>query len=180
MNKYFLIALLGLLFVSHSASAENEYTPYVGLDAVYNKAKAYSLRPQYYGASFNIGTSYNAYFGTEVFYTQVGRESKKINESEKYKTSYRAYGLDVFVYTPAFLNFKAFATTGAGFYVLKEKTLSAGHTSDEGYGYRFGGGLVSQMTPHIALRGVARYINFDHISNIDHTAEYTVGLRYVF
>ena len=174
------MALLGLLSVVNSAKAENQYTPYIGADAVYNKAKAHSLRPQYYGANLNIGTSYNPYFGTEVFYTQVGKETKKISESEKYKTSYRAYGLDVFAYTPSFLRFKAFATAGAGFYVLKEKTLQNGHTSDEGYGYRFGGGLVYQITSHIALRGVARYVNFDHISNIDHMAEYVVGLRYVF
>ena len=180
MNKYFLIALFGLLSVNHVARAENVYIPYLGIDAIFNKAKAQNLRPQYYGANINLGTSYNPYFGTEIFYQQVGSETKKLSNTEKYKTSYRAYGLDLFAYSPELLKFKAFATAGAGFYVLKEKTLLTGRTTDEGYGYRFGGGLIYQISSHVALRAAARYVNFDHISNADHMAEYTFGLRYNF
>jgi len=181
MNKYFFATLGGLLLISSMAKAENVYVPYLGLNAVYNKASNRQVKPEYYGASVRLGTSYNRYFGTEIFYTQVGSDTKKISALEKDKTSYRAYGLDMIVYAPiCSSSLNLMATGGVGTYVLNEKKTGVSHASDEGYGYRFGGGMLYNITPALSLELVARYINFDHISNIDHMAEYALGFRYNF
>ncbi|HCU58745.1 MAG TPA: hypothetical protein DIC64_02055 [Alphaproteobacteria bacterium] len=180
MNKYFLAALLSVSVLSFQANAENIYTPYIGIDGIYNKAKANHFRPQYYGANINLGTTYNKYFGTEIFYTQVGSETKKVNSVQKYKTSYRAYGIDLIATAPLFQNFGLTAGAGIATYILSEKRPIASHSSDEGFGYRFSAGFVYDLNQNVALRGRAGYINFDHISNADHMAEYVFGIRYKF
>lgn len=180
MNRYFLPTFLCLLFLAPCTQAANVYVPYIGVDGIYNIAKAKQVKPQYYGADINLGTTYNQYFGTEIFYAQTGSDAKKISEDEKLKTSYRAYGLDLVGYLPVVSGFKLTATAGVATYVFKEKTTGQKHSDDEGYGYRFGAGFMYDLNKNISLRALARYINFDHISDVDHTAEYVLGLRYYF
>jgi len=178
MKRYFLSALF--IVFSFNANAENIFVPYIGIDGIYNKSKLYNSHSDNYGANFNVGTSYNKYFGTELFYAQVGSNAKAINLDQKYKVSYRAYGLDAVVYAPICSYFDLTTNLGIGAYTLKEKQTGISHSSDEGYGYRFGGGFIYHITPALAVRFVARYVNFDHISNADHMAEYAFGFRYNF
>ena len=180
MNRFFLTTSLGFLFLAPCVHAANVYVPYIGVDGIYNVAKAKQIKPQYYGAAVNLGTTYNQYFGTEIFYHQTGSKVKKISDDEKFKTSYRAYGLDLIGYLPVATNFKLTANIGVATYVFKEKTTGKKHSDDEGYGYRFGAGFMYDLSKNISLRALARYINFDHISDVDHEAEYVLGLRYYF
>ena len=179
MNKNILIGLFALLIFPKTSQSANIYTPYIGLDALYNKAKISSKHTEFGGGNLNIGTYYNDWFGTEIFYQTVDPRHKRY-DNKQHKTSYRAYGLDLYAYTPAVWNFKLTALAGVANYVLKEKVTGLSSSSDEGFGYRFGAGVVYDLTSHISFRGIARLVNFDHISHMDHMAEYTIGFRYNF
>ena len=179
MNKNLFIGLFSLLILPKISYSANIYTPYVGIDGLYNKAKTMSRHTEYGGLNLNVGTSYNDYFGTEIFYQSTFPRHFYL-DNMKYKTSYRAYGLDLYAYTPSLKGLKLTASLGAATYVLKEKKLGLSSSLDEGYGYRFGAGFIYDVNRHISLRVMARFINFDHISNMDHMSEYSVGLRYNF
>lgn len=179
MNKKLLIGLLALLIFPKISQSANIYTPYVGIDGLYNKAKILSNHTEFGGRNFNIGTYYNDYFGTEIFYQSVDPRHDRA-DGKQHKVSYRAYGLDLYAYTPAVWNFKLAASAGVANYILKEKTTGLSSSSDEGFGYRFGAGILYDLTSHISLCALARFVNFDHISNMDHMAEYTIGFRYNF
>ncbi len=179
MNKKLFIGLFVMLVLPKISHSANIYIPYIGIDGFYNKASILSRHTEFAGANVNIGTSYNDYFGTEIFYQTVFPRHFYLNDL-KHKTSYRAYGLDLYTYTPSFKGLKLTASLGAATYVFKEKTVGLSSLSDEGYGYRFGAGMIYDLSKHISLRAMARYTNFDHISNMDHLTEYTLGLRYHF
>lgn len=157
------------------------YVPYIGLDYAYVSAKASRVKPHYNAAQFNIGTKYNPYFGTELFYQQSGSDSKKI-ASGKFKSSYRAYGLDVNAYMPlgCYQTTELFATAGIGEYVFKQKFAPVKHKNNGAIGYRIGGGLLYNLTDNVSFRLGARYVGLDRISNLDHMTEYFAGLRYYF
>lgn len=182
MNKYFLTGLFLFLLYGMQAKAENVYVPYLGLDGVYNKANGEGTRFQYFGANLNVGTLYNRYFGTEVFYEQTGSDSKKISETQKYKTSYRSYGLDLFGYLPLDCGsrFNLLGSVGFGEYVFHEKIKPFKHHNNSAYGYRFGLGALYQFDDHFAIKAMVRYVHFDHIHQIDHQMSYILGLRYHF
>ena len=182
MNKYFLAGLFLLLFCGVQAKDENAYVPYFGFDGIYDKANATNIHPQYFGASINIGTLYNNYFGTELFYEKVWPDSKKISDTQKYKTSYRAYGLDIIGYIPVDckMRFNLLGSIGFGEYVFHEKIKPFKHHNNSAYGYRFGLGVLYRIDNHFALRAIARYTHFDHINNFDHQMSYVLGLRYHF
>ena len=179
MKKIFISVLLVSCIFAYTADAENHYRPYIGADMSFNKAKTRFIRPDYNGAIINLGTTYNPYFGTEIFYHQTTSKAKTFG-NEKYKTSFRAYGLDAIVTLPVYSKLDLNLSIGAGSYVFKEKLTGAHHGSDEGIGYRFGGGAVYHFTNRLAGRFNARYIKFNDISNLKHTAEYTIGARYYF
>jgi opacity protein-like surface antigen len=178
MKKILFSTFLFSFVFIFSVKAENIYRPYIGADFSYNKAKTNFIRPDYEGALLNIGTTYNTYFGTELFYHQVASRAKTLEAEKKYKTSYRAYGLDAILTLPLFSKLDANASIGIASYVFTEKFSNAHHLSDEGIGYRFAIGTVYHLTDALAARLNARYIGFDHISNLKHTSEYTLGLRY--
>lgn len=179
MKKIFVTALLTSLIFAYTADAENQYRPYIGADVSFNKTKTRFIRPDYYGAAINLGTTYNPYFGTEIFYHQTASKAKTFG-NEKYKTSFRAYGLDAIVTMHVHTKFDLNMSVGIASYVFKEKLTGIHHGSDEGIGYRFGGGAVYHFTNRLAGRFNARYIKFNDISNLKHTAEYTIGARYYF
>lgn len=158
-----------------------EYTPYAGVDYGYVEASAKSLNPNYHAAGINLGTKYNDYFGTELFFNQSGSDAKKTNGG-KYKTSYRAYGLDATVYLPlgCYRTFDLIATAGIGEYVFEEKLNGGKHHDNSAWGYRIGAGVMYNLTENISLRVLVRYVGLDGISNFDHLNEYTLGLRYHF
>jgi len=180
MKKIFLPVLLVCLAGATVAKAENVYRPYIGADISFDKAKTSFNRPAYYGGSFNLGTTYNPYFGTEIFYHQTGARTKKLNNTAKYKTSFLAYGLDAIATYPVCSKFDVNLSLGLASYLFKERIVGGSHNSDEGIGFRFGGGAVYHLTNSLAVRLNARYIKFNKISNLDHAAEYTLGARYYF
>ena len=180
MKRIFIVALSISLMLICSANAENHYIPYVGADFSFNKAKTRFVRPDYYGAAINVGTTYNTYFGTEIFYHQTGSRAKTLDTIAKYKTSFRAYGLDAIMTLPVYKKLDVNLNIGAAYYVFREKSAGTHHVSDEGIGYRVGGGVVYHFTNRFAGRLNAHYIKFNEISNLKHMAEYTIGVRYYF
>lgn len=167
--------------ISFSAQAiENQYKPYVGLNYAYTGANAKNMRPHHNGFSVLLGSVYNPYFGTELFYQYGGKDNLGNNLIKN--TSFTAYGLDTVAYLPLGCSgaIAPLATLGIGEYTLRNKLITSFHKKDHGYGYRFGGGLGYNIDEHWALRGIARYIKTDKIKNYDHMNEYTLGLKYVF
>lgn len=180
-NLSAFIILAAALAPTALKAETKSYVPYIGLDYAYVSAKAHQLKPHYNAAQFNIGTKYNPYFGTELFYQQSGSDSKKIADT-KFKSSYRAYGLDVNAYLPlgCYQTTELFATAGIGEYVFRQKFLPLKHKNNSAIGYRIGGGFMYNVTENVSLRLGARYIGLDRIDTFNHLTEYFAGLRYYF
>ncbi|MBR1915356.1 MAG: porin family protein [Alphaproteobacteria bacterium] len=182
MNKYLLTALLSFALLPLSVNAQNVYTPYVGVEGLYGTAKAGQIKPHYFGAAVNVGTMYNPYFSTELFYEQTGSDSKKISDTQKLKTAYRAYGLDATGYLPLGCDkrFSLFASLGMGEYVVRKKLSPDKHHNNNGYAYRIGLGAQYALTEHFSLKLTTRYMKFHRISGLNHGYNYGIGLRYHF
>ncbi len=180
-KQNFLIPIAAMLIALPAQAAELKYVPYLGLDYHYIDASAKSLSPNYHAAGINLGTKYNDYFGTELFFSQTASDAKKTSTG-KYKTSYRAYGLDIAAYLPlgCYRTFDLIATAGLGEYVFKEKSNGGKHHDNSAWGYRFGAGFAYNLTQNFSLRALARYVNLDASSKFDHLNEYTIGFRYHF
>lgn len=176
---YKKISLLSAVcaLISMQAQAETlQYIPYAGVDYAYSKVKAQDTKPEYNALGINIGTKYNSYFGTELFYQQSFVNSKK-----NVHTSYRAYGLDIAGYLPFdCLKFSLIGTAGIGEYVFRQKETGDKRRNNSGWGYRIGGGLIYDLTDNLSLRMLVRYNGLDKISIADNMVEYTAGLRYHF
>ncbi len=186
MKKFLpLLAATALSLTAFSASAEEnfDYLPYVGLDYAYTNGIAHNLRPNYNSLSLNVGTDYNRFFGTELFY-QYSDDSKKGNYLNKIKSSFQAGGLDIYGYLPLTCNreFALLGTAGIGLYDFKSSynnpAVKGGH--DHGYGYRAGLGVIYSLDNNWSVRAVARYVSLDQINDYDHLMEYSAGIRYNF
>ena len=182
MNKYFLTALSVMSLYTASAKAANVYTPFIGVDALYSTFKAQAVKPHYMGGGIHIGTTYNNYFGTEVFYEQFGKNTKRVAANQKLTTSYRAYGIDITGYLPLLKENRLALTAslGAGEYVVRHKTTAEKHKNNTGYAYRFGGGAMFGLSEHWSIRILARYAKMHHIDGLNHAWTYGIGLRYNF
>ena len=178
--------LTSLLAVTVSATAfvtsasALEYKPYVGLDYVRSAPMSYNARearPQYDSASVNVGTTYNAYFGTELFFQDSYKE-----ERHDTRTSYKGYGLDLVGYLPLGCDriFNLLGTAGVGEYKFDLKESGANSSTDTGLGYRFGAGAQYHFDDNWSARALVRYVEFDNMNTLDHTVEYVVGGRYSF
>lgn len=182
MHKIYPIALTVALFAAIPAKAETlQYIPYAGIDYGYVHATARNMNPNYHAFGINLGTKYNDYFGTELFLSQTGSEAKKY-DGGKYKTSYRAYGLDIAAYLPlgCYHTFDLIGTAGIGEYIFNEKLSGSKHHNNSAWGYRIGAGMMYNLSENISLRALVRYVGLDGISRLDHLTEYTAGLRYHF
>lgn len=181
LKKILISAPFALCFSSVAHAEDYAYIPYIGLDYGYINAHAAGTKPTYQAGGINIGTKYNDFFGTELFFQQTGSDSKKIADG-KYKSSFRAYGLDIAAYLPLGCEHRLdiFATTGIGEYVFNKKFTGDKHHNDSGYGYRFGSGLMFNLDENISFRAAVRYVNLDKISGYDHMMEYSAGIRYHF
>ena len=175
-----MVAVSALAF-SANANA-SDFKPYVGLDYNYTDADADHQSPKY--ASVNVGTEYNKYFGTEVFYQYSDDDKKHVNGIEN-QTSFQAYGLDLMGYLPLGCDqvFSLVGTMGIGEYTF-DKNYSGFYAPkdqrDHGIGYRFGGGLQYKIDDKFSVRGLVRYVNLNDIDNFDDMWEYTAGIRYSF
>ncbi len=178
-------SLFSLALTAQNAWANdgNHYVPYVGIDYSYSNANAKFLRPNYNAASVILGSDYNRFFSTEVFY-QHSDNSKKTSRNGNLSSRFQAGGLDMYGYLPLTCgrDLALVGTLGAGIYDFKKRYsnpyVKSGH--DQGYGYRAGAGIFYSLSKNVALRGVARYVKLDKIKDIDHMMEYSAGLRYTF
>ncbi len=179
-----MIAVSALAISANANAAEYDFKPYVGLDYNYTDADADHQSPKYNSLSVNVGTEYNQYFGTELFYQYSDEEKKQIEDFES-KTSFQAYGLDLMGYLPLGCDqvYSLVGTVGIGEYTFDKKFNgidSPRDYDDHGIGYRFGAGLQYKIDDKFSVRGLVRYVNLDGIDNYDDMWEYTAGVRYNF
>ena len=172
-------AISAIIYTDHADSYQ--YTPYVGLDYVYNQTSGRGFSPRYHTGGIHFGSTYSPYFATELFFNQSGHDTKHLLD-HKVKSSYRAYGLDLLAKLPLGCekSFALIATAGFGEYVFRHKILSQKHHNENGYGYRFGGGMQYAFNSHWQARFLTRFVNFDHVSGYDHDVEYNLSLEYLF
>ena len=178
----FFLGVAGVLLNCATVSADSyKYSPYVGASYTFAKAHATGAKPNYNIGGIYVGSEYGKYFSTELFYNQSTYSNNYIAEN-KTRTSYRSYGLDLMGYLPLDCNnyFDLIGTIGAGEYVFAKKISGQKHHNDSGWGYRFGGGLKYSFTQNWQMRILARYINFDGISDFNHQTEYSAGVEYHF
>ena len=180
-----LIAAVSLTAFASQAQAEQVYNPYIGINYNYSDANAKGLRPYYNSGSVNLGTSYNRYFGTELFY-QFSDQYGKSGASEKFSNGFQAYGLDLMGYLPlgCYDVWSLIGTVGIGEYKFRNKYIAAGEGKhkyrDSGYGYRAGLGIQYNIDSNWSIRTLARYVGFDKVDGYDHMMEYSAGIKYNF
>lgn len=156
-------------------------------------------------ASFVAGLRFNKYFGIETFYQQSSEEEQKESGSQPIvegididfeRTNYlsfKAYGADLQWYAPVTHEFELLASLGLAQYdfeskkklqgAIAEAGLSASVETKEDFdslGVRFGIGAQYNLTKHIALRGMARYVHMTDDEYIKSITEFSLGLRYMF
>lgn len=181
MNKNIaLLAAVSAIALATSANAL-EFRPYVG--AQYNLTSA-SVKDMpnmdMHSYSVFVGTDYNRYFGTEVFYQNSNKWHKVIN-GKKTKVDFEAYGLDAYGYLPLGCDrvFSLLGTAGIANYDFDVADNNA-KGEENGLGYRLGAGMQYNITNNIAVRGIVRYIWADKLDNTDHMMEYSLGAKYSF
>ena len=179
-----MMAASVLALSANANAAEYDFKPYVGLDYNYTYADAEEHTPKYNSLSVNLGTEYNQYFGTELFY-QYSDEAKTHDYIFESKTSFQAYGLDLMGYLPLGCDqeYSLIGTIGIGEYKFDEEVkeiIGSRDYDDHGIGYRFGGGLQYKIDDKFSVRGLARYVNMNGIDGLDDMWEYSAGIRYNF
>ncbi len=187
MKKSLMLAAAALaLMTAGQAHADEDfkYTPYVGIDYTYSNAYADSMKPNYNSGSVNVGTMYNQFFGTELFYQYSDSATKGKHFDDRTKTSFQAGGLDLFGYLPLGCErrFHLLGTAGVGMYRFRKSyespAIKGGH--DSGYGYRLGAGMMYDLNDKWSVRALARHVNLDKVEGFDHMMEYSAGIRYSF
>ncbi len=178
---FVLTFLLIILVVKICLADSYNYTPYVGAQYQYSYAKVMHKRPEYHSVGVYIGSDYSKYFGTEVFYNQSGGRAKNY-AGNKFRSSFRAYGLDMFVYLPMGCEqrFSLLGTAGVGEYVFKLKPANRKHHHENAKAYRFGGGFKYAINNHWQARFVARYVDFDKVNKVKQSMEYALSAEYHF
>jgi OOP family OmpA-OmpF porin len=190
MKKLGLAAVaVSAVAIASSANAF-QYTPYVGADYAFSYVNPEgwpaNSKPQYSGVNVNVGTNFNQYFGTELFYQITGGQHKRrFDGTNTLKTNYQAWGLDLMGYLPFGCEgtFSLIGTAGVGAYYFSHKldgVTNRGH--DEAVGYRFGVGAIYNVTENWSVRSLVRYVSVDRsdVLNVDHLWEWSAGIRYNF
>ena len=182
MNKNIaLLAAVSAIVLAGNANAL-EFRPYAGAqyNATHVNAKGATTNIDMNSYSVFAGTEYNRFFGTEVFYQNSNKWHKVIN-GVKEKADFDAYGLDGYAYLPLGCDriFSLFATAGIANYDF-DTANNAGKGEDNGLGYRLGAGAQYNFTSHVAVRALGRYIWTDKLEGMDHLAEFSLGLKYIF
>lgn len=189
--KNTVTALMTAVSVIAFAAGANalEYNPYVGINYNYNdintKNTENGYAPTFNSASVSLGSSYNKYFGTEIFY-QISDNYGKSYDNEKLGSNFQAYGIDLYGYLPLGCDqvFSLLGTAGIAEYTFEHKSTFAGEAreteKDHGLGWRIGAGAQYSIDENWDFRAVARYVNFNKLDNLDHMMEYTAGIKYNF
>ncbi len=183
-----LMAAASLVALTSGANAF-EYNPYVGLSYNYNDVNSKGLggaySPDFNSGTVSLGTSFNKYFGTELFY-QLSDNYAKSYTGVKLGSRFQAYGLDLYGYLPLGCDqvFSLLGTAGVAEYQFKHKGLVDGWdrttAKDKGIGWRAGLGAQYSINDNWDVRAVARYVNFNQLDHMDHMMEYTAGIKYNF
>lgn len=197
MKKTLLLAGMACGMFAASAQAKI-WTPYVGVDYVYNDADFESpyhkqLASEFNAVSGSVGIKILPGMALEAFYQQSGDESQishnniiagdTLDASVKYKS----YGVDL---VSDMLNLglvEVLSSVGVSRY---EFDISRNYNSGtglynnhditlDGNALRFGLGGQVNLTENIGIRAMGRYI-FTDISDVKTIKEFTVGLRYTF
>ena len=180
MNKNIaLLAAVSFLALSANANAL-EFRPYVGVQYNYTEVDAEEVKPDMNSYSIVIGTEYNRYFSTEVFYQNSDKSNDKI-DGIKIKSDFAAYGLDAYAYLPLGCDrvWSVFATAGIANYD-SDTTSVNGKSEDNGLGYRIGAGIQYSITNDLAVRAIARHIWADKLEDVDDMKEFSLGVKYAF
>ena len=189
--KNTVTALMAAVSVMALASAANalEYNPYVGVSYNYSDVNSKGIggayNPNFNSGTISLGTSYNKYFGTEIFY-QISDNYGKDFEDGKLGSNFQAYGIDLYGYLPMGCDqvFSLLGTAGVAEYQFKHKISVPGFerdtTKDRGLGWRAGLGAQYSISHNVDVRAVARYVNFNKLEAMDHMMEYSIGLKYNF
>lgn len=180
MNKNLtLLTAVSVLTLTANANAL-EFRPYVGVQYNYTEVDAEQVKPDMNSYSVIVGTEYNKYFSTEIFYQNSDKSNDYLN-NKKVKTDFAAYGLDAYAYLPLGCDrvWSVFATAGIANYD-KTTASSEGKSDDNGLGYRLGAGVQYSVTNNIAVRALARKIWADKLEYVDDMKEFSLGLKYTF
>ena len=176
-----VLFLLTLCASFPAMAQENVYRPYVGADYVYSDLNNRGADTYLNSGKFVLGSEYNKYFSTEVFYQKSLTKAQDVSGG-KMKSSLWGYGLDMYAYLPLGCAQKIapYATAGVAKYALKKKVNAAHKNDRDGTGYRFGAGVRYFINANVSLLAGYRYINTDKLSSVDHIDELSIGLRYTF
>ena len=182
MNKNITsLAAVSVIALTSSANAL-DFRPYVGAqyNATHVNAKGAEKDIDMHSYSVFVGTEYNKYFGTEVFYQNSNKWHKMLSDGTN-KIDFDAYGLDVYGYLPLGCEgiVSLIGTTGIANYDFDYAT-STEKGSDNGLGYRLGGGIQYNVTNNIGIRALGRYVWTDKLDGMDHLAEFSLGMKYTF
>ena len=183
MNKNIaLLAAVSVFALANSADAL-EFRPYVGAqyNATHVNVKEADTNVDMHSYSVFVGTEYNKYFGTEVFYQNSNKWHKVIN-GNKTKADFEAYGLDAYGDLPLGCDqvIAPFITAGIANYDVDSQVAGYAKEKDNGLGYRLGGGIQYHITDNVAVRALGRYVWADKLDGIDHFSEFSLGMKYVF
>ena len=192
MNKNIALLAAASAFVLASSANALEFRPYAGAQYNFNHngvVPATEEGGQHLTSNVDtnsysvfVGTDYNRFFGTEVFYQNSNKWHKKFGDI-KVKSDFAAYGLDAYGYLPLGCD-RVFSLLGTAGIANYDFTTKVSHTDvkseDNGLGYRLGLGAQYNITNHFAVRGIARYIWTDKLDGMDHMMEYSLGARYTF
>jgi len=172
-----LMAAASALAFTASANAY-DFTPYVAADYTYTDMQNTA---EVNGGKVAVGTDYNKYFGTEVFYQRTGSD-RVHSDGATDEYSLQSYGLDVYGYLPLGCEQKValIGTAGFAFEDVKYKYEDENRGTEHGVGYRLGAGAQYNVNEALAVRALYRYTFTDKLGDMDHMNEFSVGAKYAF
>ena len=171
----------------------NQIRPYIGVDVAMssmdledNDYGDYSeyIEDSYNSISLVVGAKFNRHVGVEAFIQQSSEEDKNYGEG-KTTNQYNAIGVDLIGYMPVSHELELLASLGMAQYNFNVKEEYEDYEywekdSLNTLGIRLGIGAQFYMTDNVALRGMARYVQFSDDDIIKNMVEFSLGLRYMF
>ena len=176
-NTLVLMAAVSTFAFIANAGA-SEYAPYVAADYTYTDAQN---RAEVNGGKIALGTEYNKYFGTEVFYQRTASDRvHTANGTNEY--SLQSYGIDAYGYLPLGCDqvWSLVGTAGFAFEDVKYKHPEDNRGTEHGVGYRLGAGFEYDVNANVSVRALYRYTFTDKLGGLDHMNEYSLGVKYAF
>ncbi len=154
------------------------------------------------------GMRLSKHIGFELFYQQSYKDNKTTtsttrtvgafdyNLTNEFATGFKAYGFDLNGYIPVSSYLDFVGVLGVAQYKLEnsldihsrytDHTLGVNHYdiikkdfNENKVGWRFGAGIQLNLTSHIAIRGMYKYISLGS-KTVDSMNDISVGLRFIF